>query len=327
MLDIQKARIVHDWTYERPLLAARIDPQGQFVITSGENGLLQKFSIPAGEVQVFPQVHQSWIQGLAIDPAGKIAVSGGGDGKIVWWDLSSSPPAVIRTVDAHQGWVRTLAISPDGRLLASGGYDAKVHLFELGSGQLIRTWTDHAMNVYAVRFFPDNRRLATGDLKGVIAIRDCESDQPPVSLDGAPLHSFNEGQKVNFGGVRCLAIDPQMQYLAAGGLHKSSNPLGAVHEPLALQFSIADQKLLHSHVAEGIPGGGLWNLHYLPDGHLLGVSGGSTGGFLLFWKLGQDLTVHKFQLPALARDMDVTTNGQLVVTSHHDRHVRITTLA
>lgn len=326
MLDITKAHVVHDWAYERPLLATRFDPQGRFVIASAENALIQKFKVPEGTIEVFPKVHDSWIQALAITPDGNICISGGGDGRLVWWDLTASPVAAIRTIEAHKGWIRGLSISPDGKYVASGGYDTLIHLWDVQTGEKLRSWNNHEMNVYSVRFFPDSRRLVSGDLKGVILVRDIEGEADPVRFDGAPLHSFNDGQKVNFGGVRCLAIDASMEHLAAGGLHKSSNPLGAVHEPLALQFNMADQKLLNSHTAEGIPGGGLWNLHYLPDGHLMGMSGGSTGGFLLFWKLGQDLTVHKFQLPSLARDMDITSDGRFVATSHYDRHLRVTEL-
>jgi len=37
----------------------------------------------------------------------------------------------------------------------------------------------------------------------------------------------------------------------------------------------------------------------------MGVSGGVTGGILLFWKPDAEKAFHKFQLPALARDMDL----------------------
>lgn len=325
MIDITKARLLHDWTYERPLLACGIDPQARFVVTSSENRLLQRFSFPDGRMDVFPPAHESWVQAIALSGDGRTCVSGGGDGRLVWWDVAEAITSV-RTIDAHQGWIRSLSMSPDGRWLASGGYDRQVRLWDMASGERVRSWTDHEMNVYAVQFFPDCRRLASGDLKGTIVLRDRDADAPIARFDGATLHSFNDGQRVNFGGVRGLAVDQEMTHLAAGGLHKASNPLGAVHEPLALQFSVADQTLLHSHVAEGIPGGSLWQIKYLSDGHLMGVCGGSTGGSLLFWKRGQDLAVHQFPLPSLARGMDVSADSRLVATTHYDGHLRISQL-
>jgi WD40 repeat protein len=250
-----------------------------------------------------------------------------GDGRLVWWDMRESSATTIRTIQGHQDYVRSVSISGDGQWLVSGGFDRAIHLWRVDSGELVRSWSTHEMNVYTVHFLPDKQRFVSGDLKGVIYLWSIDSTEPLSKFDGAPLHSFNDGQKVNFGGVRTLAVNPEMSQLAAGGLHKSSNPLGAVHEPLALRFSMDGQSLLRSHTAEGIPGGGLWRITYLNDGTLMGMSGGSTGGLLLFWNGEQDLTFHKFQLPSLARDMDVSSDGLLVATSHYDRHLRVTRLA
>jgi hypothetical protein len=68
-------------------------------------------------------------------------------------------------------------------------------------------------------------------------------------------------------------------------------------------------------------------LRWLADGSLMGVSGGSSGGNLLFWKPDSEKPFHRFQLPNIARDMDLHPDGLQVATAHHDRHVRITRLA
>jgi hypothetical protein len=59
----------------------------------------------------------------------------------------------------------------------------------------------------------------------------------------------------------------------------------------------------------------------------MGVSGGGSGGFLLFWKADSEKDINRFQLPSLARDMDLHPDGIQVVTAHYDRHVRISKLA
>jgi WD40 repeat protein len=327
MLDITKANVVHQWPYERPLLACRFDPQGKFVLASAENNLLLKFSMADGKVTPLPSAHESWVQALAVNPAGTLALSGGNEGRLVWWDLQAELPAVTRTVQAHAGNVRAISLSPDGNRFVSGGYDRAVNLWDVATGQQVRSWQKHEMNVYSVQFLADNRRFLSGDLKGVVYLWDVEMPEPLAKFDAAALHSYNGGQRVNFGGVRSLAVKPDGTQIAAGGLHKSSNPLGAVHEPLALRFAVDGAQLLKSHTAEAIPGGGLWRIQYLSDGTLFGVSGGSTGGFLLFWNHEQDLTIHKFKLPSLARDMDLSADGLHVATAHHDRHLRITRLA
>jgi hypothetical protein len=117
------------------------------------------------------------------------------------------------------------------------------------------------------------------------------------------------------------------KYIAAGGLYKASNPLGAVHEPLILLFNLETGAVERQQIAEGITGGVVWRLKWLSDGTLMGVSGGSSGGWLLFWKVDAEKDFHRFQLPNIARDMDLHVDGLQVATAHHDRHVRITRLA
>jgi|694.fasta_scaffold04450_3 WD40 repeat protein len=327
MLDVSKARILHDFTHDRPLLACRYDPKERFVVTSSEDFKLQKFNLPGGEKTILPEVHNSWVHALGFSPDGNVLFSGGCDGKLVWWGIAEAEVKPIRTIEAHQGWLRTLAVSPDGKLVATGGNDRLVKVWNAETGELVKQWSSHAKNVYSLTFMADNKRILSGDLGGVIQLHQIDSDDVGATFDGKPLHTYEGGQMVDFGGVRCLAVRGAGDQLAAGGLHKATNPLGAVHEPLALRFAFEGSKLLRSHVTEGIPGGGLWRVQWLSDGTLIGVSGGSSGGFLLFWNDQQDKDFFRFKLPALARDMDVAATGLNVVTSHHDGHVRITRLS
>jgi hypothetical protein len=96
---------------------------------------------------------------------------------------------------------------------------------------------------------------------------------------------------------------------------------------LVLLFNWETQKLEKQQVADGITGGVVWRLRWLGDGSLMGVSGGSSGGWLLFWKPDAEKDFHRFQLPNIARDMDLHPDGLSVASAHHDRHVRITRLA
>src|SRR5947208_3433017 len=57
----------------------------------------------------------------AIRPDGQVAVTGGYDGLLKWWDRRTG--LLIRTVVAHRGVVSTLAFNGDGSQLLSGGED------------------------------------------------------------------------------------------------------------------------------------------------------------------------------------------------------------
>lgn len=326
-MDIKQAHVASQWPHDRPLVSCRIDPLGRYVFTGAEDAAVQRFDLASGQRTVLTAGHETWVRALAFTKDGAFTMSGGSDGRITWWETAAEAPRPIRQVNAHSGWIRSMCTSPDDALLASGGNDLVVRIWNTSDGALVKELPGHERHVHCVHFHPSGQFLLSGDLVGVLKQWDVATGQVVRTFDAKALHSYNGGQQVDFGGIRAIAVSPDGKYVAAGGLHKASNPLGAVHEPLALLFEWESQKLVRSHVAEGITGGVIWRMRYLTDGTLLGCSGGSSGGWLLFWKSDADKDVHRFQLPNIARDMDLHPNGIDVATAHHDRHVRITRLA
>jgi WD40 repeat protein len=324
-MDIKQAHLAQDWAYERPLLAVRVAPDGLQAVTSAEDSTLQRWVLATGE-KIVLKGHESWVHALRYTPDGKQLISGGCEGRLIWWSIAEAEPKPIRTVEAHAGWIRAIDISPDGTKLVSVGNDLIIRLWDLASGEKVAEWGGHEKHIYSVMFHPDGQHLLTGDLGGKIHLWNLASKQIAKSFDAKPLHTYEGGQRVDFGGVRGLALTPDGVQLLAGGLHKGTNPLGAVHEPLLLRFGTSDSALLKSHVCDGIPGGVIWRVCCLPDSTSLAACGGSSGGFLLFFNGENEKDIHRFQLPALARDMDWHPATERVLTVHHDHHLRVTNL-
>src|SRR5579875_1913505 len=325
--DPKRAHVVAQWPVERPVVCCRFDPRGQFVFCGLESSTIQRVSLADGKRVPFAGGHDSWVFSLAFSPGGETCYSGGGDGRVAAWETDSAGPKPTRAIDAHRGWVRALAVSPDGKLIASGGNDRAVRLWERETGRLVHQLMGHRNHVYSLEFGPDGKSLLSGDLLGSIRQWDLASGKAIGTFDAKALHTYEAGQQVDFGGVRGLAVSPDGLFIAAGGLHKATNPLGAVHEPIVLVFESKTRKLMRTLLTDGITGGVLWRLRYLADGSLLGACGGTSGGFLLFWKAGADKDHHRLALPASARDMDLHPDGLRVATAHGDGYVRISRLA
>ena len=325
--DPKQAHVSAQWPHDRPLNACRFDPAGRWVFSGSEDALVERFKLADGARTLLTGGHDTWVKALACSPDGAIVVSGGCDGKLTLWDTTAETPAVVRSVDAHQGWIRSLDISPDGKLLVSGGNDHQVRLWQMADGSKVAEFSGHPRHVYAVAFHPQATYVLSGDLTGALKQWEVASGKEVRSFDAKPLHTYEGGQQVDFGGIRAIAMSADGKWLAAGGLHKATNPLGAVHEPLVLLFDWETQKVERQFIAEGIAQGVIWRLRWLGDGSLMGLSGGGSGGFLLFWKPDADKDYFRFQLPNLARDMDLHPDGLTVATAHHDRHLRITRLA
>jgi WD40 repeat protein len=325
--DPKQAYVAAQWAYDRPLNACRFDPSGRFVFCGAEDANLVRFNLADGVHVNFAGGHETWVQAIGFSKDGAQVISGGCDGKLTWWETAAETPKPIRSIEAHKGWIRSIDISPDGSLIATGGNDNQVRLWNMADGTPVREFTGHARHVYSVLFHPQGQFLLSGDLIGVVNQWEVASGKLVRAFDAKPLHTYEGGQQVDFGGVRGLAISPEGKWLAAGGLYKATNPLGAVHEPLVLLFDWESQKLEKQQIADGIPGGVLWRLRWLGDGSLMGVTGGSTGGILLFWKPDAEKAYLQFKLPVLARDMDLHPDGLQVATAHSDKQLRITRLA
>ena len=321
-IDITKTHVAYEWKHDRPLIACRIAPDGLQVASSSEDSSLQLWTVPSGEKKVLTG-HESWVHALCYNADGQQLVSGGCDGRIIWWSVRVDAPSILRKIEAHSGWIRSLAISPDNTMLASVGNDKIVRLWSMVTGEKIGELVGHERHIYSVLFHPSGAQLVTGDLIGKIHIWNVADRKLERSMDATPLYAENKGQSAEFGGVRAMALNIERSELIAGGTHKATNPFGAVHEPLILRINWADGVLKKSHACEGITGGLVWRVQWLQDGTAVGVSGGSSGGILLYFNDTQEKEIHRFKLPSLARDMDIHLASNLVATAHYDNHLRV----
>jgi len=325
--DFKAAHVAAQWPCEKPLICCRIDPKVETVLVGGEWATPERVKIADGKRTKLEGGHDSWILDAAWTADATRCVTAGGDGRLVWWDVTSEKPAILHRIDAHNGWIRALSVSPDGKTLASGGNDGLVKLWNLADAKPLISIEASKRNIYRITFSPDGKLIASGDLIGAVAAWNVADGKESARYEGKPLHEFNGGQQVDFGGVRALAYTADGKRLAAGGLHKGTNPLGAVHEPLGLVFETDTKKMIRQWTGNNIPGGVFWSFRWLADGTMMAASGGSSGGLLLFHSMDAEKEVHRLALPNILRDMDLGTDGLTVATAHHDRHVRITRLA
>lgn len=324
-LDPKKATLEKDFTAEAPLTACRFSSDGRFVFAGAQDEKIYRFEIATGAKAVL-EGHESWIASLAVTPDGSTVLSGGCDDTLRWWPAAAEKPAAARVIKAHDGWVRAVAVSPDGTLVASGGNDRTVRLWKTDYGSPVRDLTGAERDIYSLIFTADGSSVLAGDLDGKIHQWTTATGERTRTLEAAGLHLYEGGQQVHYGGVRALALSPDGQWLVAAGLSKATNPLGNVQEPLAVRFAWKDGAIAKSHVAEGLANHTVWGAGFLPDGTLIACIGGNSG-HLLFWSSDTEKPIHKFDLPAQARGLDIHPATARVATVHHDGHLRFTALA
>jgi WD40 repeat protein len=323
--DFQATHVRLELKHTAPLIGCRFDPTGRFAFASSMDHTVQRWHLDSG-AQTQWQGHDGWLRAIGFSPDGSRAFTGGYDGKLCFWDTKSDSPQPLHAIDAHQGWIRWLAVQPGGKLLATAGNDLAVRLWAAESGELIRTLQGHEKHVYSLLFDDSGDLLLSGDLAGVVKVWEVATGDEVKTIDAKGLHLYHGGQRVDYGGVRCMAFSPDRTQLACGGLHKGSNPFAGVQEPLVLVFDWETGEQVRTHEATEITRGIIWRLGFLPDGTLLGASGGGSGGFLLFW--GPEKTqVHKFKLSNTVLDMDLRLQDRDVLTAHYDGRLRISRMA
>ena len=318
----KQTRIVAQWKYGQPFLNCKVDPTGAYVVASSEDRSLQRFSVDDGK-RVALSGHLSWTRGLAFTPDGKTLISGGYDGRLIWWPLVGEKPEPARQIDrAHDGWIRDVAISPDGTRVATVGNDLRVRLWNVDDGEPIAQFDGHESHVYGVTFDPTGEHVVTGDLHGHIKQWHIADGKPVRDLEASDMTKYDPTFRAQYGGVRQMSFSPDGADLLCAGLHKCTNAFAGKNEPIVVRFDWESGKVARSHASSGVQGIA-WAAADHEQDFVVAGSGGSSGGYLLFWKRDQDKPFHKLKMKNTVRGFDLHPDGLRIATAHHDGHFRL----
>jgi WD40 repeat protein len=107
--------------------------------------------------------------GVAFSADDRLVGTAGEDGGIRLYDVRSSRR--VATLRHGRSTLQDLDVSSDGRYVAAAGLGERIFVWNVRTRTLART-IDHGHLIFAIRFSPDGKRIATGDDKGSVDFWD-----------------------------------------------------------------------------------------------------------------------------------------------------------
>jgi WD40 repeat protein len=105
------------------------------------------------------------VDGVAVTPDGRFAVSAAEDHTLKVWDLHSGQ--LVHTLEGHTSGVYGVAVTSDGRFAVSASDDKTLKIWNLRSGQgALELVTDVQLRCCAI--VRDGEAIVTGDWMGVV---------------------------------------------------------------------------------------------------------------------------------------------------------------
>ena len=325
--DPKGTHLVRELKHDRGKLACRFEPSGRYLFASGLDYLLHRWDLADtskdGKREEFTG-HESWVRAMDFFPNGQELVTGDYVGRLIVWPALAEKLTARLSFAAHEGSIRAVAVSPDGKWMASAGNDQTVRVWSTGDGTKLLELGGHGCHVYHTAFHPDGSGLVSADLKGVIRHWEFPSGKLMRQMDAGLLYTYSEKYSVDCGGVPGMSFSADGSQLACTG---ATGDKGIAHSGNARVVlldwksgkKLAELKPEKDDIATA------WAVRFHPDGFIIASGGSRTGGYLWFWKPGQDVAFHTvpFKQRAPGFDMDLASDRKTLAVANHDGAIRL----
>ncbi len=269
--------------------------------------------------------HESYVTGVVV--AGKYVVSGGYDGRLIWWDIESKQQ--VRTIEAHSRWIRDLVATHDGKFIVSVADDMVCRIWDAASGRHMRDLIGHASKtphhfpsmLYACAVSPNGRYVATGDRVGKNIVWDLANGRRLATIETPIMYTWDPKARIHsIGGVRSLAFSSDSRLLAVGGMGQVGNidHLGGL-----ARFEVFDwQKGERTHEYAGDTHNGLVErISFGPNDQWLVAAGGDNAGFIKFYDLATSKIIKQDKAPMHVHDLVIANEGRTIYAAGHGKAV------
>ncbi|MDZ8054630.1 MAG: protein kinase domain-containing protein [Aulosira sp. ZfuVER01] len=215
-----------------------------------------------------------------------------------------------KTLIGHSSSVNSVAFSPDGKTLAIGSDDKTIKLWNLETGELIRTltWRDFDFDfVTSIAISPDGKTLASGSFNKTIKLWNLATGELIRTLTG---HSSY---------INSVAISPDGNTLASGGKDKTIKLWNLATGELIRTLPV--ERYVNTGHSESVT-----SIAISPDGKTL--ASGSDDKTIKLWNLAtgeliRTLTGHSSYVNSLA----ISPDSKTLASGSDDKTIKLWNLA
>lgn len=147
-----------------PVTEAVFLPDGKHILSGGgyKDNSIKLWNYKSG-IEILTMISQDVVEGLAVSPDGRYAVSSSYYDSMSLWDLSSG--SLLRSWKADNDGVSDVVFSPDGNLILASGGMSTIKLWDVQTSKEVRAISPASFLTTTVSFSPDGKYIlsATND--------------------------------------------------------------------------------------------------------------------------------------------------------------------
>ncbi|KAI9143299.1 WD40-repeat-containing domain protein [Paraphysoderma sedebokerense] len=152
-----------------------VGEEGKLIASGSSDNTLRIWDTETSNCVGVLEGHTSRIWDVTSNPSGSIVASASGDGTVKLWDMKNNRMACLHSFGGHEGDVYTVKYHPGETHVVTGGYDKIVRLFDVNTGQVVKTFPGHQLSVSKTIFNPLGNLIVSGSKDSTIKFWDIVS--------------------------------------------------------------------------------------------------------------------------------------------------------
>ncbi|PZU94049.1 MAG: hypothetical protein DCE90_15580 [Pseudanabaena sp.] len=172
-------QLMHTFSHSKNVWSIAFSPDSKSIASTGDHQAVKVWDVASGEaIHDIAGAHGNngglWV---AYSNNGKYIGSVGKDGKFKLWNSQSGKleREIIINLDNANAWSYGFSFSPDDRNVAVANADKTIKIFDITSGELLKTLSGHTAEIHAISYSPDGEYVVSASRDSTLKLWKAET--------------------------------------------------------------------------------------------------------------------------------------------------------